>query len=67
MNLIRIESEPLLEKCKALLLPDGYLIWSGLLCEERDSVVDYADLKGWTVVNELKENEWWCGIFKKNF
>ena len=66
MNMILVDSEPLLEKCRALLIPDGNLIWSGLLFKERDSVVDYADLKGWDLVSEIRENEWWCGVFKKN-
>ena len=64
MNMIRKNSEALLAKCKTFLLPDGYLIWSGLLFEERDSVVEYAGLKGWELVSEIRENEWWCGTFR---
>lgn len=67
MNIISTDSEPLLEKCRPLLLPDGKLVWSGLLLEERDYIVNSATLNGWLLVNELKENEWWCGVFKKNF
>lgn len=66
MNMIRTDSEPLLEKCRALLIPDGTFIWSGLLYEEKDLVIDNATKKGWLLVNELAENEWWCGVFKKN-
>ena len=67
MNMLSTDSEPLLEKCRPLLLPGGNLIWSGLLLEERDYIVNSATLNGWVLVNELKENEWWCGMFKKNF
>lgn len=67
MNIVSKDSEPLLEKCRNLLVHDGHLVRSGLLVEERDHIVNSATLKGWLLVNELRESEWWCGVFKKNF
>ena len=66
MNIVSTDSEPLLEKCRHLLLPEGHLVWSGLLLEERDYIINSTTLNGWLLVNELKENEWWCGVFKKD-
>lgn len=65
INMILADSEPLLEKCRALLIPDGNIIWSGLLFKEKDLVINNALKKDWQLVNELAENEWWCGVFKK--
>lgn len=63
MNMLRTESEPLLDICKQLLKPDGVLIWSGILCEERENVITHAGSHGLKLMHEAVENEWWCGVF----
>ncbi len=65
MNMIRTRSEPLLEKCKSLLTPNGKLVWSGILIEEKNSVVENAVENGWALLDERMENEWWCGVLGK--
>lgn len=65
MNMLRNHSEPLLNSCLNLLKPDGKLIWSGVLCDEKESVVEYAVTNGWKLIDETAENEWWCGVFRK--
>lgn len=65
MNMIRTHSEPLLEKCYQLCKPQGILIWSGLLNEEKDAAVSSARQQGWHLKSESNENEWWCGVFKR--
>ena len=65
MNMLRNHAEPLLSTCLTLLKPDGKLIWSGILCDEKESVVSYAGNNGWYLVDETTENEWWCGVFAK--
>jgi ribosomal protein L11 methyltransferase len=67
MNMIRTESEPLLGRCKDLLCNNGMLVWSGILCDEKDSVVEHAVNNGWQLMRENLENEWWCGVFEKMF
>jgi len=65
MNMLRNHSEPLLTSCRNLLKPDGKLIWSGILCDEKESVAAHADTNGWNLLDETTENEWWCGVFGK--
>jgi ribosomal protein L11 methyltransferase len=64
MNMLRTHSEPLLDTCRVLLKPGGRLVWSGLLCVEKDSVVNHAQSRGWEVERETTEGEWWCGVLK---
>jgi ribosomal protein L11 methyltransferase len=66
MNMIRTHSEPLLGTCSLLLRPGGHLVWSGILREEKDSVVGHAIKNGWQIAGDLVENEWWCGIFRRS-
>jgi ribosomal protein L11 methyltransferase len=63
MNMISSESQPLLDRIAALLLPRGLLLWSGILIEEKNDVVDYASTKGFMLTEESTEEEWWCGAF----
>ncbi len=65
MNMLRNHSEPLLASCSNLLKPEGQLIWSGILCDEKESVVTNAADEGWMLLDETTENEWWCGVFRK--
>jgi len=67
MNMIRSESEPLLENVFSLLKNTGYLIWSGLLIEEKNAVIAHAFEKSFSLCEESFEEEWWCGVFKKKF
>jgi ribosomal protein L11 methyltransferase len=63
MNMIRAESEPLLDKTRILLGKKGRLIWSGILLEEKNEAIASAKGAGFALVGESFENEWWCGEF----
>ena len=65
MNMISAESEPLLENVFNLLKQNGFLIWSGLLIEEKNAIIAHASEKGFALCDESFEDEWWCGVFKK--
>jgi ribosomal protein L11 methyltransferase len=67
MNMIRSESEPLLENAFSLLKDGGYIIWSGLLIEEKNAVIAHASGNGFSLREESLEEEWWCGVFEKHF
>ena len=63
MNMIRTESEPLTQKVHTMLSDGGRLIWSGILIDEKQSVIDVARTRGYEILEETHEEEWWCGIF----
>jgi ribosomal protein L11 methyltransferase len=63
MNMISAESEPLLENVLNLLKQNGFLIWSGLLIEEKNTAITHAAEKRFSLSNESFEEEWWCGEF----
>jgi ribosomal protein L11 methyltransferase len=65
MNMLQIESQPLLSGVFRLLKSPGYLIWSGILIEEKNNVVLDASQKGFALYEETTEEEWWCGTFVK--
>jgi ribosomal protein L11 methyltransferase len=65
MNMLQIESQPLLGAVSGLLRPAGRLVWSGILIEEKTNVVADASRKGMTLHEETTEEEWWCGSFVK--
>jgi Ribosomal protein L11 methylase len=67
MNMISSESEPMLENISGLLKVNGYLIWSGLLIEEKNSVIAFASEKRFYLNEESSEEEWWCGVFQSQF
>ena len=62
MNMIRTESEPLTPLVHTMLNPGGLLIWSGILIEEKQSVIDVAEARGYSLLEETYEDEWWCGV-----
>ncbi|MFN2602622.1 MAG: 50S ribosomal protein L11 methyltransferase [Gemmatimonadaceae bacterium] len=41
---------------------DGHAILSGILREERAMMLDAIDLKGWRLLREDTEDEWWSGL-----
>jgi ribosomal protein L11 methylase PrmA len=63
MNMIRTESEPLTPLVHTMLSTNGRLIWSGILTEEKQSVIDVARTRGYSLLEETFEEEWWCGVF----
>ena len=63
MNMIYTESAPLLPLCQLLVERNSPLIWSGILNYEKDEAVTSATNAGFILIDELVENEWWCGIF----
>jgi ribosomal protein L11 methyltransferase len=66
MNMLLIESAPLLDTVAMLLRPQGLFIWSGLLTVERHEAVEFAKKFNLALVSEKKENEWWCGVYEIN-
>ncbi len=66
MNMIHTESAPILPDCHRLLAGSGCLIWSGILDEERERAIKAAEEKGFLILSGTAENEWWCGIFRKD-
>jgi ribosomal protein L11 methyltransferase len=65
MNMIQTESQPLLNSLFRLLKSPGYLVWSGILLAEKESVIAEADKNGLSLIKESSEDEWWGGIFRK--
>ena len=63
MNMLHIESQPLLGVVFRLLKPGGHLVWSGILIEEKNAVIVDASQKGFILGEETTEEEWWCGSF----
>jgi ribosomal protein L11 methyltransferase len=65
MNMILTESAPLLKMLHALLKAHAWLVWSGLLGEEREQASARAAGAGFTVRHEQTENEWWACVLGK--
>jgi ribosomal protein L11 methyltransferase len=65
MNMLITESSPLLGAVASMLKPGGFLIWSGILTDERSEAVDFAEKTGFMLVSEKSENEWWCGVYRR--
>lgn len=65
MNMIRTRSEPYRDYCHKHLTDNGTLVWSGILVEEKDSLIEETEQHGWSLQHETTEGEWWCGSFKK--
>jgi ribosomal protein L11 methyltransferase len=63
MNMIQTESQPMLDPLTPLLKPDGFLLWSGILIEEKSGIIERALTKGFSIVEETTDEEWWCGVF----
>jgi len=64
MNMLLIESAPLLHTVAAMLKHSGLFIWSGILTDEHAKAVELADKYRLSLLSEKKENEWWCGTFR---
>jgi ribosomal protein L11 methyltransferase len=65
MNMISSDGLPLLSRIHSLLKPKGLFVFSGLLLEERKSVLRAAGANGFGLFGQAHENEWWCGTFIK--
>ena len=66
MNMLLTESTPLLPRVASMLRPGGYLIWSGILDEEKLIAIENASIiASCKVVKEAIEHEWWSGVFVK--
>lgn len=66
MNMIFVESTPLLATIARLLEPKGRFIWSGILKDEAKEVVSLAERAGFAIISKKTENEWWCGVFSRS-
>jgi ribosomal protein L11 methyltransferase len=44
------------------LAADGHAILSGILRDERAMMLDAIDAKGWRLLRENSEDEWWSGL-----
>jgi ribosomal protein L11 methyltransferase len=65
MNMISQDALPLLGRIFGLLKKEGHLIWAGLLLEERKFIIKQATGYGFHLLNQGRENEWWCATFMK--
>ena len=63
MNMLPTESIPLLEQVNTMIRAGGILIWSGILIDDLDEVIDTAANFGFKLTGSRTENEWWCGTF----
>ena len=54
---------PLFSTFRRSLLPEGWLVVSGILLGERDEVLSVALDEGFTPVEDDQEDEWWTGAF----
>jgi ribosomal protein L11 methyltransferase len=64
MNMLFVESAPLLKRVATLLAPQGRLVWSGILHEGRGEAVAAAAREGFALESERQENEWWAGVLE---
>jgi ribosomal protein L11 methyltransferase len=65
MNMILTESAPLLDWASATLKSGSLLILSGILVDEFNKAIELANNISCTLLDQTKENEWWCGTFIK--
>ncbi len=63
MNMIRTESDPCIEPASHLLTDGGLIVRSGILVEEKDSVIAWMKDRGFACSCESSEGEWWGGVF----
>ena len=47
------------------LAADGHAILSGILREERAIMLDAIDARGWRILREDTEDEWWSGLIAR--
>jgi len=66
MNMISSDSLPLLPRIHSLLTDKGFLVWAGLLLEERKTITHAAQVRGFKLQSQSHENEWWRGTFVKD-
>jgi len=64
MNMLLRESTPLLDNIASFLADAGMLIWSGILDDESNEAIRLANRAGFSLEQESRENEWWCGVFR---
>jgi ribosomal protein L11 methyltransferase len=55
---------PLLPAFRGSLKLDGWLVLSGILMEERDSILPAADRAGLSLQEDDQEDGWWTGVFR---
>jgi len=65
MNMISSDGLPLLSRIYSLIKPKGFLVFSGLLLEERKTTISTALSHGFHLHGQAHENEWWTGTFVK--
>ncbi|MCL2183829.1 MAG: 50S ribosomal protein L11 methyltransferase [Chitinispirillia bacterium] len=63
MNMLSTESMPLLGQICTMVKKGSLLIWSGILVDEKDEVINTAEKFGFFIDDQQTENEWWCGAF----
>jgi len=61
MNMISSQSLPLLGNIYAVLQKNGALLWSGILTQEKEKIVEEAKKFGFELQSQIVENEW-CGV-----
>jgi ribosomal protein L11 methyltransferase len=65
MNMLSTESIPLLGQVAAITRNGSILIWSGILANESEAVINAAKSFGFGLRSVGVENEWWRGTFAR--
>jgi ribosomal protein L11 methyltransferase len=63
MNILSLHSLPVLAAIRRHLKSHGRFIWSGLLSEQKASIIEAAKEKGLKLCSDSNDGEWWCGTF----
>lgn len=48
------------------IVPDGYLILSGVLMEDQMRMQEAASTHGFRLIDTAAENDWWAGVLQQN-
>jgi len=62
-NIQRTILEPLLPVFRGSLIKGGWVILSGILQEERETILAAAGAQGFLLDEEDREDSWWSGVF----
>ncbi len=55
---------PLLSTFRESLTPEGWILVSGILLEERDDFLSAASAEGFISLGDDEEDGWWTGVFR---
>lgn len=65
MNILPHVIVELLPHVVPVMSPGGVLIVSGILLDQRRSVIEHAGSSGLTLSSERRQGEWWAGVLRR--